>query len=180
ALTDRHAEDQGPLIAGAKRLEAGRRRHLRAPLRFRTRIIDGDEPTVAVERDAAAPDEMLQAEGDRGQPVIGRQATDPIAVLLAQIDIVGTRVDGEAAERGLAWRLGERDHDARRALGVDRQRARDVEAMDLTRGVAAAPVAEDDETSRAIGGELDRPPDMRYRELRCETGRGHDPHGRTR
>ncbi|PYN02446.1 MAG: hypothetical protein DME02_25145 [Candidatus Rokuibacteriota bacterium] len=123
---------------------------------------------------------MLQADGDRRQAMIRRQARDAIAVLLAEIDVVGPAVDGETAERGLARRLGERDHDARRPLRIDRQTARDVETVDLAGGVAATPVAEHDEAPGAIEGELNRTPDIGDGDLRREPRRGHDAHARGR
>src|SRR5207245_10752463 len=82
AVAESHPEDQRPLVAGAEHIEPRRRRDLGPALRLGTRVVDGDQPAVTVERNAAAAHEVLQPDGDRGQPAVAREVIDAIAVLL--------------------------------------------------------------------------------------------------
>ena len=179
-VAEGYPEDQRPLVAGAEHVEPRRRWNLGPALRLGTRVVDGDQPAVAVERDAAAAHEVLQPDGDRGQPAVSLEVIDAIAVLLAEVEVARTRIDRQAPERRLARRLGEGDDDARRAPGVDRQRLRHVQAMDLARRVAATAVAQHDEAPTAIESELDRPAHVGDDHLRDEAWRCLDARGRAR
>src|SRR5262249_17891973 len=94
-----------------------------------------------VERQRAAALKTAEPGGVEGEVAITAQAPQPLAVLLAQVQRLASRIEREAAEGRPA--IGrERDPDARLSAEIERCLAVQRDEVDLAGGVAAEPRAQ--------------------------------------
>ena len=151
----RHPEhERAAVVLVAELLEPGRRALL--PLAQQgVGEIDDQQPPARVERQRRPAHEAVQARGVERELLLAGQAPDAAAVLVAQVELAGPGIDREAAERGRA-RVAERDAHRRPPREIGRQRAVEIEAIDLAGGVAAPPRAQDHDRA-AVHGQLERP-----------------------
>src|SRR5439155_19296422 len=108
------AEDERPgVVLDRERLQRRRYRGLRPELALEARVVEHHEPALAVERQARAAEQMVEADGERAQAPRGGQPIDAIAVLLTEEQIARLRIDRQAAERGRSWPHRGRDYEPR-------------------------------------------------------------------
>ena len=145
--------ERPPVILVAELLEpAGRAVLLRRDVGVD--VIHEHEAAGAVEHDRAAAGQPPQTIDVERQPLVAIQPVDAAAVLLADEEVARAWLEGEAAQRGQA--AIEKGHPHARPVGdVDGQRAVEVDAIDLPRGVAAGAGTEHDERA-PVEGELQR------------------------
>src|SRR5207249_5044481 len=134
-----------------------RQRSLGPELALETRVVEHHDPALGVGREARAAEQMVETDDDRCQALVSREPIDAVAVLLSEEEISRPRIDGEAAQGGLARSLREGDDDSRRDGRVHGKRAPGIEPEDLRRGIAAPAVAQDDQTPRRRERELGGP-----------------------
>src|SRR5437870_12178816 len=106
-------EDERSRIArGREPVQRRRQRSLGPELALETRVVEHHDPALGVGREARAAEQMVETDDDRCQALVSREPIDAVAVLLSEEEISRPRIDGEAAQGGLARSLREGNDDS--------------------------------------------------------------------
>src|SRR5205085_6796213 len=97
------------IVLGGEPVQPRGQRRLRAQLTLEARIVEHHEPALGVRRDAGPAEQMIGADDDRRQTLVGAETVDAITVLLAEEEILRSRIQGETAERVLSGPVREGD-----------------------------------------------------------------------
>src|SRR5262245_29349012 len=118
----------------------------------RVDVIDDEQPAGAVECQRAAAHQPLEPAGVNGKLVVRTEAPDAATVFLAEEQLVCARRDGETSERRRP-RVRKGNAHPRLTRQIDRERASEIDAVQLGGGVTAGDEPENEERA-AVEREL--------------------------
>src|SRR5256712_11543705 len=88
------AEDERPrVVFHGEPVQRRRQRVLRAELAFEAGVVEHHEPSLRIDRQARAPEQMVEADGDRREALVSGEPVDTVTVFLSEEEISGLRFD---------------------------------------------------------------------------------------